>query len=354
MSEDIMSEDLAMIEGEYLRDILHQPQVLENTLARLEASKPLQAVATRLNEGKFQRVVLTGMGSSFHALHPLNLELISQGFTALMVETSELVHYKNRFFDPKTLIIAVSQSGQSAEMVRLVQTNRKRCTVVAVTNTPDSSLAKHADVAVLTQAGNEFSVSCKTYVTALMALKWLGDVLCERDLRRTRQELKHACPATAAYLADWKDNVRTLAQLLKNIRHLFLVGRGASLATVGTGALIVKESDHFHAEGMSSAAFRHGPFEMLGGETFVFVFAGDTKTRALNERLLHDIHQQEGRAEIVDKRAALPCCRIVDHGPSVRQILEILPVEMVTLALALQAGREPGRFELASKVTTTE
>lgn len=349
-----MPGDLAVIEGDYLRDLLHQPQALEETLANLETSKPLLGLAQSLNRGRFHRVVLTGMGSSFHALHPLNLELISQGFTALMVETSELVHYNHRFFDPKTLIIAVSQSGQSAEMVRLAQTNRKCCSVIAVTNTPDSPLAKHANAAVLTKAGNEFSVSCKTYVTALMALKWLGDVLCERDLRRTRQELNHACPAAAAYLADWKDHVHTLAQVLKNTRHLFLVGRGASLATVGTGALIVKESDHFHAEGMSSAAFRHGPFEMLGSETFVLVFAGDAKTRDLNQRLLHDIHQQEKRAELVDEDASLPCCRIAEHGPSVRQILEILPVEMITLALALQAGREPGRFELASKVTTTE
>jgi glucosamine--fructose-6-phosphate aminotransferase (isomerizing) len=347
-------EDLAILEGEYLRDLLHQPQGLEDTFASLETSKPLEDLAARLNQGKFHRVVLTGMGSSFHALHPLNLELIGHGFTALMVETSELVHYKNRFFDPKTLIIAVSQSGQSAEMVRLVQTNRKGCSVIAVTNTPDSPLAKHANTAVVTKAGNEFSVSCKTYVTALMALKWLGDVLCERDLKRTRHELKHACPATAAYLADWKDYVRTLAQVLNNTRHLFLVGRGASLATVGTGALIVKESDHFHAEGMSSAAFRHGPFEMLGSETFVLVFAGDAKTRDLNQRLLLDIQQEQGRAELVDTDAFLPCCRIAEHGPGIRQILEILPVEMVTLALALQAGREPGRFELASKVTTTE
>jgi fructoselysine-6-P-deglycase FrlB-like protein len=93
---------------------------------------------------------------------------------------------------------------------------------------------------------------------------------------------------------------------------------------------------------------------MLGSETFVLVFAGDTKTRDLNRRLLHDIQQQQGRAELVDTDASLPCCRIVEHGLSVRQILEILPVEMITLALALQAGREPGRFELASKVTTTE
>jgi glucosamine--fructose-6-phosphate aminotransferase (isomerizing) len=347
-------EGLSIIEGEYLRDLLHQPQALENTLANLETSKSLQDVAARLNKGKFQRVVLTGMGSSFHALHPLNLELVSHGITALMVETSELVHYNNQFFDPKTLIIAVSQSGQSAEMVRLAQTNHKRCTVIAVTNTPDSPLAKHADASVFTRAGNEFSVSCKTYVTALMALKWLGDVLRERSLRQTRRELKEACPAAAAYLADWKDYVRTLAGVLNHTRHLFLVGRGASLASVGTGALIVKESDHFHAEGMSSAAFRHGPFEMLGSETFVLVFAGDDKTRKLNQRLLGDIQQQNGRAEIIDQDSTLPCCRIVEHGPIIRQILEILPVQMITLALAAQAGREPGRFELATKVTTTE
>ena len=349
-----MLEDLAVVEGEYLRDILHQPQALEDTLATLGTSKALLDIAAQLNKGKFQRVVLTGMGSSFHALHPLNLDLISHGFTALMVETSELVHYKSRFFDPKTLIIAVSQSGQSAEMVRLAKADHKRSTVIAVTNTPDSALVRHAQAAVFTNAGNEFSVSCKTYVTALMALKWLSAVLCERDPQRARRELKLACPAAASYLADWKDYVRSLAEVLGNIRHLFLVGRGASLATVGTGALIVKESDQFHAEGMSSAAFRHGPFEMLSKETFVLVFAGDARTRDLNERLLVDIREQEGGAEFVDKDSPLPACRLAEHGSAIRPILEILPVQMITLALAARAGREPGRFELATKVTTTE
>lgn len=349
-----MPELLSVIEGEYLRDILDQPRALENTFAGLESSKSLQDLAARLNKGKFQRVVLTGMGASFHALHPLNLQLVSRGFTAILVETSELVHYKNRFFDPKTLIIAVSQSGQSAEMVRLADVNHKRCAVIAVTNTPDSPLAKHATASVLTQAGREFSVSCKTYVTALMALQWLGDVLCESDLRRTRRELKHASPAVAAYLADWKDYVKSLARRLSGVRHIFLVGRGASLAAVGTGALIVKEADHYHAEGMSSAAFRHGPLEMLSVEIFVLVFSGDARTRQLNSRLLADIQQQGGHAELAGEAASLECFRLNDYGTSVRSILEILPVQMITLALAAHAGREPGKFQLATKVTTTE
>jgi glucosamine--fructose-6-phosphate aminotransferase (isomerizing) len=349
-----MCPDLKVIEGAYLGDILHQPQALENTLATLARSKELESLAARLRKGRFYRVVLTGMGASFHALHALNLQLISHGHTAIMVETSELVHYKNRFFDPKTLIVAVSQSGQSAEMLRLVAVNRERSAVIAVTNTPDSVLAKRASVAVLTRAGSEFSVSCKTYVTALMALKWLGDVLCERDAKLTRRELKRASPAVAAYLADWKEYVECLAAKVEDIRHLFFVGRGASLAAVGTGALIVKEADLFHAEGMSSAAFRHGPFEMLSEQTFVAVFSGDAKTRDLNRRLLTDMQEQGGRAELVGEKATLECFRLTDHGDSVRSILEILPVQMITLALAALAGREPGKFELATKVTTTE
>src|SRR5438876_135379 len=258
-------------------------------LASLEELKKLRDLAARLQKGKFKTVVLTGMGSSFHALHPLHLGLTNHGLTAIMVETSELVHYKSRLFDPKTLIVAVSQSGQSAEVVRLLEINRGKSSVIAITNTPGSPLAAQSNAAIVTRAGTEFSVSCKTYVTALVALQWLGDLLCGRDLRQTREELRSSCPAVRDYLSGWKDHVLSLAVPVSNMRDFFLVGRGSSLAAVGTGALIIKESDHFHAEGMSSAAFRHGPFEMLSDETFVLVFAGDSKTGDLNRRLVEDI-----------------------------------------------------------------
>ena len=349
-----MATDLRVIEGEYLRDLLDQPRALEDTLATLDRPKQVLDLASRLNRSKFQRIVLTGMGSSFHALHPLNLQLIRNGFTAIMVETSELIHYQGRLFDPKTLVIALSQSGQSAEMVRLAEVNRKRAPVIAVTNTPESALAKHATAVLFTRAGREFSVSCKTYVTALMALKWLGDILCERGPRPTRREFRNAVTAVASYLSDWKEHVSTLAERVSQIRHMFLAGRGASLAAVGTGALIIKESDHFHAEGMSSAAFRHGPFEMLSEDKLVVVFSGDDKTRDLNHRLLEDIRKGGGQAELVGESSELDCFRLSNHGSSIRPILEILPMQMMTLALAALAGREPGRFERAAKITATE
>jgi glutamine---fructose-6-phosphate transaminase (isomerizing) len=347
-------DDVSVVEGPYLRDILDQPRALEETLAGLEVSKPLQKLAAMLQRGRFSRVVLTGMGSSFHALHPLNLKLVGQGFTGIMVETSELIHYESRLFDAKTLMVAVSQSGQSAEVVRLLKMNRGKALVIAVTNTANSPLATKADAAIVTRAGKEFSVSCKTYVAGLMALQWLGDLLCGRDLRRTWQELKLAGAAAGDYLSRWKDHVLNLAEPLKNIRQLFLVGRGSSLAAVGTGALIIKESTHFHAEGMSSAAFRHGPFEMLSDETFVLVFAGDKKTRDLNCGLVEDIRAQKGRAQLVSEDDALAPWTLPAAPRSLQPILEILPAQMITLALAAQRGREPGRFDRASKITTKE
>ena len=113
-----MLTEFSAIEGAYLRDILEQPRALEDTVAGLNNPKALRAIAAKLQRGGFRTLVLTGMGSSFHALHPSNLELINHGFIAMMVETSELVHYKRRLFDPKTLIIVVSQSGKSAEVPR--------------------------------------------------------------------------------------------------------------------------------------------------------------------------------------------------------------------------------------------
>ena len=342
------------MEEPYVRDILEQPRALENTREHLQASPALQAIAARLRQGKFRQIVLTGMGASYHALHPLNVALVDQGLPSVMLETSELIHYYRRLFDPGTLIIAVSQSGHSAEIVRLLQINRRRAAILGVTNTPDSPLARLAKAFVLTHAGNEFSVSCKTYLATLLALHWLQDLLFEKYSNHSTQTLALAEAAVSSYLDHWREHVYGLKQQLAGARHLFLVGRGPSLAAVGTGALIVKEAAQFHAEGMSSAAFRHGPFEMLRRDVYVLVFAGPDETEALNGRLLRDIRQKKGRCALIGKRGKPNVFRLPPVPDRILPLLEILPVQMISLALAERAGKKPGCFVLASKVTRTE
>ena len=349
-----MPSDLTIIEGQYLKAILDQPRALDDTLANLENGKALQALAAKIRHGKFRSIVLTGMGSSFHALHPLQNHLIRLGLATVMVETSELVYYQSRLIDSKNILIAVSQSGQSVEMLRLLKMNRGKSPVIAVTNTENSPLANHADARVLTRAGIEFSVSCKTYVSTLMALHWLAQSIAGSDLRRSRQSMRPVSHFVADYLLHWKAHTEQLASLLRPTRNLFYVGRGNSLAAVRTAALTTKESAHFAAEGLSSAAFRHGPLEMLSQQLFVFVFAGDPKTRNLNARLFKEIRAQGGNAELIVERSTCKPCALPVAPPALRPILEILPVQMITLALAALSGREAGRFDFVTKITTEE
>lgn len=155
-------------------------------------------------------------------------------------------------------------------------------------------------------------------------------------------------------MGNWENHVAELVELLREVHDVFLVGRGPSLAAASTGALTIKESTHFHAEGMSSAAFRHGPFEMLRAGIFVGVFAGEQKTRALNEGLLRDLAATQARAVMFAPDAEQASCRFPQAPEALRPIVEMLPVQMMTLALASLANREAGKFERATKVTVVE
>ncbi len=342
-----------ILEGAYLRDILDQPRAIAATVEGMGIDSRLAALAAGLRGGRFARLILTGMGSSLYALHPLQIELAEAGFTPLLVETAELLHALPRLREG-ALVIAVSQSGRSAEIVRLVGERPEGTALIGVTNTPESPLAAGADAVLLTDAGEEFSVSCKTYVAALAALCLLGAVLRGAAAEARRAELGQAAGAVLQYLGEWRDHVDRLASFSVEMRHLFLVGRGASLAAALTGGLILKESTHRAAEGMSSAAFRHGPLEMVGPGTTVLVFGGAEKTRDLNRRLCNDIRKLGGLVMAIGPQAGLPALALPEVPAPLLPMLEILPVEMMTLALAALQDFEAGRFSHAAKVTTVE
>ena len=343
-----MQFDRAMVEGPYLRDILAQPRALEETVAGLRDAPSLPDIA-----GGCDRIVLTGMGASYHALHPLHIQLVEHGFQVAVYETSELIHYYAAALTPRTLLVAVSQSGRSVEIVRLLDAAAGRVRTIGVTNTPESPLATRADFTLLTDAGVESSVSCKTFVATIVALEWLGAALCGADRRQVEGELQEAAPAVENYLAGWEATVSSLVSLLDGVRALFVTGRGASMAAAGLAGLTLKESAHFHAEAMTCSAFRHGPFEMSGPGVFVLVFAGDPKTGELNEKLVRDVRGAAGAA-LIGPQSDVDALRIPLTAPSIRTVVEVLPVQMTSLALAALAGDQPGKFNLLTKVTTVE
>ena len=342
--------------NQYVNDILHQPEALGDTIAGWEEMDfaPYRRFAQRLSDHALKRVLLTGMGSSFHALYPLRLALIAQGIQTEMFETSELIHFAPRLLSPDTLVVAVSQSGRSAETLQLLDLIHTDAPLIGVTNTPDSPLAQKSSVVLLTRAGAEYSVSCKTYVTSLAALSLLGDLLTGQDAGGTVSAIRASISLTAQYLSHWETYVESAVEELSGIAHLILTGRGPSLAAVGTGGLIMKEAAHFHAEGMSSAAFRHGPLEMVSPELYVLVYAGLGGSRRLNVNLVADIRKAGGRAEIIAPGESDHIYSLPLVPDTCLPIVEILPAQLISIALAVLKNYPPGQFERGSKVTEIE
>lgn len=336
----------------YLNDLFDQPAALQATLDSLSSAPPLSTFSRMLQSGKYRRVILTGMGSSYHGLYPLQLRLFALPMGVIRLETAELIHFAHQLISPENLIVTVSQSGQSAEVVQLLQVTHQTVDLIGVTNTPGSALAEQSSLPILTCAGEEATVSCKTYISALAALAWLGDqLLSERTHFPTLADIPHK---VAQYWSGWQDAVDVLCQSLTGIKGLYLLGRGDSLAAACAGALIIKEAARFGAEGMNSAAFRHGPLELISPDTFIIVYLGRGATRRLNVKMVQDILAARGQVVQVGMGEGsspfnLPLC-----PPPALPLLEIMLAQMVSLALAELSGFEAGKFIHASKVTTTE
>jgi glucosamine--fructose-6-phosphate aminotransferase (isomerizing) len=343
----------ALAQGAYLSDLLEQPEALRRTIAEKLPAR-LAGIATQFCGSNPPFVVLTGMGSSFHALNPLAIRLAEAGIRAIMVETSELIYYWTHLFGSGTLIVAVSQSGRSAEILRMLNLNAGRSTLLAVTNDEDSPLSRAADCVVPLSAGVEATVSCKTYLCTLFALARIGEALCTGDLDFVPPGSGALAADVDEYLSHLQQHVEEAQDCLLPARHIILAGRGHSLASAGTGGLIIKEAARFPAEGMSAAAFRHGPLEMVSSALALFVFQGDRRSEDLSTRLVGDVAALGATAHLIGKDAVPRFLRPPATTDLLRPIMEILPVQIVTLALAAREGREAGAFSHASKITSIE
>lgn len=345
---------IAVLEGPYLQDILDQPRALRDTVDAMKGSQKLNDFIKALTSSDYEQIVLTGMGGSFLILYPFYLTLTRLGFLVRLAETSEMIHFMPGLLNARTLLVVASQSGRSGEIVRLLKQETARPTILAITNDETSPLAMEADILGLIQAGPEASGACKTTTATLAALAWMSEYLSTGDLASTQDLLEQAAPAVKNYLARWREHVEQLSEQLRGFNHLFITGRGPSLPAAGIGGMLMKETAHFHAEGMGSAAFRHGPFEMLREDCFVLVFTGDPAVESLNQSLVNDVRLTGARAELIGPNPELAALRLPAIHQELRPILEMLPLQMVSLALAALDGREAGKFERITKVTTDE
>jgi glucosamine--fructose-6-phosphate aminotransferase (isomerizing) len=342
----------------FLTEIDEQPAVLRATVEGLRGSLgSLKSWRDRLRSGALRRVIFSGMGASSFAPIPAQIDLVGAGIEALAIESSELLYYQLPLVTPDTLLVLTSQSGRSVEIIRLLETLNGRAPIIAITNSAGSPLAEHSRAALLMQAGEELTVSTKTFTCTLATLHLLVTALTGGDTDAAADEVLTVADHLEARLPDWKAGAAEIVKRVEGCQTIQYLGRGHSMAAAMTGALITKESTKFPTEGMSAAQFRHGPLEITDSRISAFVFTGSGSTQAITRGLAAEMAQLGGRvtsigaADPVDGAAHIALPPAPDR---LRPILEIAPVHHFAAAFAAHQGYVPGTFRYITKVTTTE
>lgn len=342
----------------YVEDILSQGRAVQAALDRYDPGA-LQGLAASLRRGEFDRIVLTGMGGSFFASYPIWLMLANAGLPAFLVDCAELIHHCRTLITQRTLVWVTSQSGRSAEIISVLKLiHEAGATALATVNDISSPLAQAAQKNIVPiHAEAEKTVSTRTYINTLAVNQLAALSLTTGDLSQGMADLRVTAAGLSDYFSDWDKNLQVIRGRITPPRNLILLGRGASLAAANTGALILGEASKFAATGMQAGEFRHGPMELASPDLTVIIFAGPAATRGLNLRLHRDLIDAGARAFWVatpdepDHETCIPMPHVQGIG---FPLAEIVPVQMLTIHIALANHVEPGKFFRIGKITLSE
>jgi glucosamine--fructose-6-phosphate aminotransferase (isomerizing) len=347
----------------FLAEIAAQPDAIRRAAAGLEEQR---LVLERIRDAgtTARTIVFTGMGSSYDACYPAVNDLAGRGVASLLVDSAELLHFRRPVLNAQTLVVIVSQSGESAEIVKLgneISKQRTRPFVVSITNGLDNDLARRADIRLDSRAGVETGPSTKTFAASMTILAGLARLLAgdgmDTAIDRTRTAAEGAALAAERLLDDPEAHAGELAGWLGGREVMVVLGRGPARAAAEMGALTLKESGVM-AESLESAMFRHGPLELAGPGMSAVVLATEPETRRLDLALAADLVRAGAAVLVITPDGEEPKgARAVATGYLDRALVSavsIVPVQLLAWNLAAARGRTPGAYTRASKVTTSE
>lgn len=329
------------------KDIAGQPAALRRWA---DAATPPELA--QLAAASYDRIVLTGMGSSHFAALPTWRRLIAAGLPAWWVDSSQLLD-SPELITPGTLLVATSQSGASGEVVALLEADNRPGALIAVTNNPDSPIAAAADAAILLDSGDEATVSTKSYLNTLVAHDRLIATLLKED------PIDLDGVVTAVERFDQQLPVEAVANGLgsRQMPRVAYVGFGDDAATALYAGLITKEGAKVPAEGFIGGQFRHGPLELAGPGLVAVLFGSDRESKHVESlrRLGEDLCAAGTTVVVVGSVSgveatmhAIPAAT----GTLPELVHGALLAQHLTVAIARVRGIIPGAFAYGSKVTT--
>jgi len=284
-------DDAAAEKGGYetfmLKEIHEQPAALRDTLAgRLLEDGTVDLSEVGIGDEmlrRLRRVFIVACGTSFHAGLIVSYAIEQLARVPVQIDVASEFRYREPVFDPDTLVIGITQSGESADTLAAMRLAREAGSpVLALTNTPGSQATRDSDFVLYTRAGLEIGVAATKTHTAQVAamlllalrLAWARGSMAEGELKALGHELRQV-PELAEQLLARPSAIAQIAGRYHNERFFLYLGRGMGFAVCLEGALKLKEISYIPTEAYAAGEMKHGPIALLDNESPVVVVADD-------------------------------------------------------------------------------
>jgi glucosamine--fructose-6-phosphate aminotransferase (isomerizing) len=355
------------------KEIFEQPDALRNTLrGRMDMTKGVMLeheIGPAEIFESMKHVVIVGFGSSRHAA--LVGEFLIEGFARLHVDVDYASEfpYRDPMLGPETLVVFVTQSGETADTLGVMQKARdKGAFVLSVCNVKGSVAARMADAALYTYAGPEIGVaSTKTFITQLGALYLLGLFLASarsvmsHDEIRTRLRLLNRVPEQIERILDNGPAIEALAGRLCDYPHALYLGGGINLPIALEGAFKLNQISFIHAEAYPSAEMKHGLIALVDKATPVVVLAPQDNVYRKTLSSLDEVKARDGLVLAVAREGDQDIAkktdyvvRIPDAEPFLNPFLTVVPLQLLACYAAALRGIGLDRPRNLSKSATVE
>lgn len=371
-------DPVSALKGEYqhfmLKEVMEQPEALSDTIWSLGTLDPAELYLDDLGTARdrlaaVERVVLIGMGTSLHAamLGQRYIEALA-GVPAETDNASEF-RYRDPVIGPGTLVISVSQSGETVDVLEAMNVARaKGALQITICNTEGAQTTRVADGTVYTRAGLERGVaSTKCFTASVAALYVLAlgmglarGKLSREELQRHMNDLARLPEAVARTLRDAPVCERE-AQRFETAGHILFLGRGMAFPAAMEGALKMKEISYIHAEGYAAGEMKHGPIALIDADFPTIAIA---TRHALRAKIVSNIEQVQARGgsvlaivtegddqivSLADSAIAIP-----EVAEFLEPIVASVPLQLLSYYVAVQRGCDVDQPRNLAKTVTVE
>jgi glucosamine--fructose-6-phosphate aminotransferase (isomerizing) len=345
-----------------LKEIYEQPKAIADTLIGRADGLNLN-----IKFKKFEKIVIIACGTAYNAGLVGKYAIEKWGQIPVDVELASEYRYREPSLNKKTLVIAISQSGETMDtLMALRYAKSKGATILSVCNTNGSTIGRESDSTLYTHAGPEIAVaSTKAFATQLIAMYLIGLEIGKKlgHLNKNQvisiNEQLTQLPAKVEQVLETVEPLRELTRKFKDAQSILFLGRHVGYPTALEGALKLKELAYMHAEGFAGGELKHGPIALIDKGTPVVAIM-PTQDSVLAEKMASNIQEVRARGAVViaisefDFAGADHLIRIPNVDLLLQPILSVVPLQVLAYEMAVARGNDVDQPRNLAKSVTVE